>query len=118
MMGQMTSGSIPLDIAGWLGCFVFVIAGMNQVFRFLAHFREQPPPSQTYQPKGDYATRTELNVLRQEITGRLVVLDSDIKEVLSAGEDRARSIHKRLDDQPNQIVALLRNTGAIGGRSA
>jgi len=52
--------SPAIEIAAWLACLAFVMWLANQGKTFLSGLREQPPPAQTYQPKGDYAFRSEL----------------------------------------------------------
>ena len=65
-----------------------------------------------------------VKVLEQWRADLITKLDDDKTEVLAAGEDRARRIYTHIEDVrkeidgkisdlPNQLVALLKNTGAI-----
>jgi phosphoribosylaminoimidazole-succinocarboxamide synthase len=40
-------------------------------------------------------------------------LKTAIDDFQEQGEERSRRIHERIDDIPNKMVALLKNTGAI-----
>lgn len=88
-----------------------------------------------YQPKGDYATRGDLIALEARITSmsnasdhsRLELrthIDTKVdgldermgalrKELAERIDNQAVEFGQALRDQPNQIVALLRNTGAL-----
>jgi predicted nucleic acid-binding Zn-ribbon protein len=68
----------------------------------------------------EFASRHELHALQQEvhsIAQRLVNLPDAMS---AASEDRLTRVHSRIDElqaqmsaMPNQIVALLKNTGAL-----
>lgn len=42
-------------------------------------------------------------------------MEADKTEIISAGEERAKDMHRRIDNLPHQIIALLKDTkGLIG----
>jgi len=100
----------------------FVVAGLNQLFRIADRMKEKPPPAETY------LSKTEFGAHIAQLTARLDRMESDLRvlaenfdettgEAAKQNEFRASKIHERLNDierdMPNQIVALLRNTGAL-----
>lgn len=78
----------------------------------------------------EYVPRGECDLRSQAAEERLVRFERELMEIRAAAglaargeEDRVTRIHQRLDameqkisDMPSQIVALLRNTGAIRHR--
>jgi|KBSSwiStaDraftv2_1062776.scaffolds.fasta_scaffold00424_32 hypothetical protein len=99
----------PLELAGWLGCLVAVVMGINQVMRLLDRFKETPTPRDTYQVKGDYVTQRELKDVREDVDALAGELRESITEVRremahdkevnqAAAEARAQNIHKRVDE--------------------
>lgn len=107
----ITSNSVALTFAAWVGCLAFAAFFVNQLLNLFGAFREKPAPSATYfridtaearlaAMKRDH--ETDVKELRDEIS----VVRADTREDL-------RRIHERIDNLPSQIVATLRNTGAI-----
>jgi hypothetical protein len=106
-----------LEIGGWSLVAFTVLAGLNSALKLADRFKEQPPPSTTYQPKGDYATRSEVAQLRSDLAGQLNALHTDhqslrdeIREdksvLLQAGEERAGKLHERINDVAEDVRGL------------
>jgi hypothetical protein len=70
-----------------------------------------------FQPRGDYVTRDEfdskLNSVRGDIARLTTYLHEMDAESNKRSEERISKVHERIDDLPAQIVAMLKNTGAI-----
>jgi hypothetical protein len=104
-------------------------AGVNQLLRLLDRLREKPTPIETYE------TKTSALIERQHVERRIQKVEADIVRLsgdihtlgvtlAETGESRARRLHERIDtvraelatqisNMPSQMVALLKNTGAI-----
>jgi ribosome-binding protein aMBF1 (putative translation factor) len=121
---------IPLpETAAVVVALAGVAAGANQIMALADRLKEKPPPAATYVTKETCATQ------RAGHTGRIARLEQTVADVQDriredraaldkADEDRASRIHRRIDDLerdihdriqalPNEIVALLRNTGNL-----
>jgi len=111
-----------VEIGGWMACLFFLVAGFNQLFKIADRMKEKPPPAETY------LTKTEFSAHSAQLTARFDRMESDLRvlaekldetsgEAAKLNELRASKMHERLNDiernMPNQIVALLRNTGAL-----
>lgn len=70
---------------------VALLAGANQVMVFVKHFKEQPPPAQTY------ATKDEVKLIRREFLDELTKLESQFQSGQQLQENRASKIHGRID---------------------
>jgi outer membrane murein-binding lipoprotein Lpp len=116
------------EIVVWLLCAAAVMVILNQGHTtYRNFFKEKPDPKEAYQPKGQYVTRAEFDEHRRDVkdlSSSIVQLErqlhKDKGEILQSGEDRAQRLHERVDEVekeiahiPNQIIALLRNTGVI-----
>jgi hypothetical protein len=123
------------QLAAWLGIASFLAFLVNQLFTMKRNVIGRPLPAEVqadsaarFQPKGDYATRGELLALTGEIQKMKTESDksrddlrthldtalNDVRvELATKIDDQAREFGQALRDQPNQIVALLRNTGAL-----
>lgn len=120
MIAQVTSPSAA-ELGLWLGCLAAILFIMNQGMKFFRNFREMPPPAQTY------ATKEELRVLREELSGvraDIGVIRHEMKgdksEILADGVRRTDQVHVRINDLekevgtiPNQVIVLLKHTGAL-----
>lgn len=91
----------------------------------------EQPLNVTGTPLGNAEIQRDLKAMNHRLValeswrGQLLTkLDSDKTEVIAAGEDRARRIYLHVDDVrreldrkitdiPGEVVALLKNTGAI-----
>jgi hypothetical protein len=91
----------------------------------------EQPLNVTGTPLGNAEIQRDLKAMNHRLValeqwrGQLInKLDSDKTEVIEAGEDRARRIYDHVDqvrreldrkitDIPGEVVALLKNTGAI-----
>jgi hypothetical protein len=60
-----------------------------------------------------YVTRDEFLRYQADIGNRLARLEGEIGELRVEMRADAVRIHQRIDDLPSQMVAILRNTGAI-----
>jgi hypothetical protein len=126
----------------WLGILTFLVFLTNGLFKLWNNLKGKPSPgevaaqaSERYQLKGDFATRQELKdlearieqmseagedsrqALRDHIDGSMSDLTKkvdDVRKELSASlAEQAKEFGQALRDQPGQIVAILRNTGAL-----
>lgn len=95
-----------------------LLAFANQAVNLWRNLRENPRPSETYVRLAEYrehrqqiiaqlaADRAARDADRAENSRTVGALQTQIREDL-------RGVHARIDDLPSQIVALLKNTGAI-----
>lgn len=71
-----------------------------------------------FQPRGDYVTRAEfdskINSIRDDIARLTDYLHESDAAANLRSEERISKVHERIDDLPAQLIAVLRNTGAIG----
>lgn len=114
-----------VSAAGFLASAFFLAAGFNQVLRLIDRLKEKPVPSETYVTKTEFQTATAAQARRhemleqrldqaqqaratdrQDVLGEISSLRGEIREDLSR-------VHERVDDLPSQVVALLRNSGAL-----
>ena len=104
----------PLEIGGFALTLFALVAGVNQVMKFLDRFKEQPPPHQTYQVKGDYVTQREWRDLSEKVDDLAAELRESIAEVRrekahdrevmgAAAEARAEKIQNRI----SELMVLL-----------
>ena len=107
-----------LEIGGWLACAVAVTMGANQVFKLFDRFKEQPPPRDTYQLKGDYATRREVDALDKDVAelaeeiGKLRdKMNHDAEVTAAAANARAEKIHGRIDEVLSAMSDLRERVG-------
>jgi hypothetical protein len=117
LLAQLDPANSTVVTAAVLFAIFSLAGGVNQVLKITDRFKEHPPASQTYQPKGDYATRAELSQLRTELTEQISDLDrdigylreqlhSDMKAIQKAGEDRAGKIHERINVVLEKVAEL------------
>ena len=120
------TGNTAVDIGAWLVAFFALVGGFNQVLRLVDRVKEKPPPSLTYQPRGDYATRQELaglvhrhelDALKAELTKTLGSLAAQVEEarhesrqdrteILRALEEKVVAGHKRTDKVLEAVAEL------------
>ncbi len=116
MLAQINPDS--LQIAGGLASMFFVIGGVNAGLKLIDRLRGQPAADQ-------------LKVIAEEMSRRVTQLETLRGQDIKDQEERRRDIYsqvdrtrlelkqdiKAIDDRlgamPAQIVALLRNTGAL-----
>lgn len=106
--------SMVIVIVGLTGLFQLA----NSVAKFIALFREQPKPSETYVRITEFSehramilaqlasARTARDADRAETARMFSELQRELREDL-------RAVHARIDDLPSQLIATLRNTGAL-----
>jgi methyl-accepting chemotaxis protein len=63
----------------------------------------------------EYVTREEFGELKRKVDEIDNKLDLDRKEILHAGEDRARKIHERVDDLMEGVGGLREDIGELRG---
>jgi hypothetical protein len=129
-----------LEIGGWMGCAFFAVALWNGINKAFDRNREKPAPAETYATKLELA-RVEKE-LKEEALRVAADVKSLRLEIIANGETRRASIEgkveavrkevkgdidgvhrrvdllgqnfdERLENLPSQIIALLRNTGAL-----
>lgn len=113
-----------LELGGWIVSAWAVLGFLNQGAKFIDRFKERPPPHETYQPKGDYALRSELQQLKldlqthlqrqdgaiaeiaSEIGAMREKMDTDKGEILKADEERIGGVHERVNDVLEAVSEL------------
>lgn len=88
----------------------------NEVEAFMDRRREKPAPADTYQVKGDYATRQELRELRTEINQHLTRQDVLLTKVEAQIATNNRDAEKRAEELHKRINPVLENTGIVRGQ--
>ena len=143
MIAEISSNySAPLGFAAWAGCLFFTVAlvnpGLKLCDRITGKKKELSP--QPFVVQGTPASNAEMQRDLKSMNHRLKSLEDwrgqlsrqmeeNKTEVLTAGEERASRIYKHVEEVrreidgkisalPNEIVALLKNTGAIGGKQS
>ena len=127
--------STPTQIAATLIAIAALLAIVKMgLDLWKQHGREQPTPYTTYQLKGDYVTRIEVQSMRSEISGQLRNLEVHIEKVddgvraavatmardlqettadiKSDGNDRTNRTHERID---TILAAVSKLEGRIEG---
>lgn len=70
-----------------------------------------------FQPRGDYVTRAEfdskISSIRDDIDSLKTYIHETDTVANERSEERISKVHERIDALPAQIVAMLKNTGAI-----
>lgn len=114
VMGMSPAMATVMVIVGLTG----ILALANQIVNLWRNLREDPRPSETYVRLAEFrehraqilaqlaAERTARDADRAQNSAAIANLQAQIREDL-------RGVHARIDDLPSQIVALLRNTGAL-----
>lgn len=123
ILGGLT-GEVPtsLEIGGWIGCLFFLAAGVNQVLKVIDRTKEQPPPRDTYQVKGDYVTRRELDAIEKDLAGLRTEFREEVgklreemkhdAEVAAASATaRAEKVHSRIDEVLSAMSELRERVG-------
>lgn len=107
----ITSNSVALTFAAWVACLAFAAFFTNQLLTIVASLREKPTPSSTY-VRIDVA-EARWAAMKQDHATDVKELRDGIAETRKEMRGDIRLLHARIDDLPSQIVATLRNTGAI-----
>src|SRR6266496_5925964 len=98
-----------LEIGGWMLCLFALAGGVNSVLKLCDRTKEHPPPRDTYQLKGDYATRRELDAIEKELDELGTEFRERIEKVrdemkhdaevnTAAAIARAEKFHARIDE--------------------
>ncbi len=112
------SASGALTLAAVLGAASFIIGLLNGILGFLDRWKEKPAPGETY------VRITDFNQNRADMNARLdaqarsheedfAMLREEMQTLRQQIRDDVRRVHDRVDELPSQIIATLRNTGAI-----
>jgi len=127
MLAEVTSTTPPVEIAAWLACAAFTIWFLLLVDKAIQRMRgtaPEPPNGELKQSIKQLNARMKvLEDWRSQLTNKL---ETDKQLILDAGAERGQRIYdhveavrKELDgkigDIPGQVIATLRNAGAIGG---
>jgi hypothetical protein len=92
-----------LEFAGWLGCLLCFIAGVNQVLKFTDRFRAHPPGS-------------ELQKSNEFLGERLGHLQNDFGEFLKKDSANRREIYDRMRTDTNGLHEKINNVDRkVGG---
>lgn len=115
----------PVELAAWLGCFVFLVAAVNQVGSMLDRFKGKPANHELGAKAGDLTRRIE-ELEKQTIEGvtrrRAIYLeiekvrdgaDRKISDLEQRSNARFTVISESISEVPSKVIALLRNTGVI-----
>jgi hypothetical protein len=116
MLAQLLPDAV--QVAGWLASAFFIAGGLNQVLKLIDRTKEKPPPIETYETKAEARQRLE------EATARIQRLEAWNQELRREFKADLHRVHERLDGMagdfnhqiqalPGQIIATLKNTGAI-----
>lgn len=111
---------------GWLiVCVAAAATAGNQIWAFAQRFREQPRPADTYATKHEMAEVVErwekdMQEIRESLASHRKDRESDhtafdgrLDTMRKEIRDDIRRLHDRLDNVPSNLIATLRNTGAI-----
>jgi hypothetical protein len=97
-----------IELAGWVACAGAILWILNQGMNFIGRFKEQPPPSTTYQVRGDYTLRSELreienrsedNRLKEaaQVERNTVALFEKIESLRLEFKSDGKSLHGRIN---------------------
>lgn len=111
-----------VEIGGWIGCAFFLAAGINQVLKVVDRTKEHPPARDTYQVKGDYVTRRELDAIEKDLAGLAAEFREEVgklreemkhdAEVAAASATaRAEKVHSRIDEVLSAMSELRERVG-------
>ena len=130
MLAEEIASNVNWSLLGNLGLLLFTALMWWDARKARVTEIKQPlvgqiaPPGNSELQMSVKQLNARVKVLEQWRTDLITKLDDDKGEVLAAGEDRARRIYAhvedvrkeidgKISDLPSQIVALLKNTGAI-----
>lgn len=111
-----------VQLAGFLGCLFFLVAGVNQIMRLVDRTKESPPPAQTYVTKEtcaqSHSGRDELvREIRKDVDDLKRYRDQHRDQVEAAVErlrremsDSMGRVHQRIDDLPALIITTMKNS--------
>lgn len=99
-----TPGAV--ELAGFLGCLFFLVAGANALMKLVDRFRGQ---RETPKREVSFAERLVSQVELGAVTARVKKLEEtvdairdelkqDKTDILQAGEERAEKLHNRIND--------------------
>jgi hypothetical protein len=116
LIGQIQTDA--LQVAGWLASLFFIAGGVNQVLKLLDRAREKPPPLETYVTKLDCQRQqgnegARIERLEQSHYQLHAEFKTDLARVHQRLDDLATDFNDKIQSLPSQIIATLRNTGAI-----
>jgi hypothetical protein len=118
MMSTITTPG-ALELAGFLGCLFFVVAGANAILKLTDRFKDKPPASEVrlesadkFTSKGEFKDHVVLDLqehsnLWSKIGGLERGLQKDIKDMelrLNASDEQRSSA---LHDRVNEILAAV-----------
>lgn len=125
MFAQLPSLA-PGSIEGWLLSATCVLVMLERGFAFYKnHLRESPPPAQTYMTKTDcdrlhtirgsdlQQIKLDVEELRKDRTNRVDMWSTQVDRLRTEMSENLKRVHARIDDLPDKIISLLKNTGAL-----
>ena len=97
-----------LELAGWIACLGAFLWIANQGMILMGRLKESPPPSTTYQVRGDYALRSELrdiehrfedNRLKEAelLQSNLTAVFEKIEDLRLESKNDGKSLHARIN---------------------
>lgn len=119
----------PVEIAGWLGCLFFLVAGMNQLMSFKAKLlgekKEISPQPLEIRAVGDLVKEKDCVIRHSNIQKEIDELKRLREHDATEASRHRKSMYDKMDavrdqltekieETPAKVIALLRNTGAIG----
>lgn len=130
MFAETIASNVNWSLLGNLGLLLFTglmwwDARQNRVTQIAQPLNVTgTPPGNSELQMSVKQLNARVKVLEQWRSDLISKLDNDKTEVLAAGEDRARRIYNHVEEVrreidgkihnlPNELVALLKNTGAI-----
>lgn len=133
------TNDVPVEIAKWLACLVFMVGLFNlchKAYKNISGKKPHPPNEQLDQSQKAVIERVDKveeridEVARQQNSDReegektarvrsagiYSKLEDVRKEMKNDLEKQTSTLQERIDRMPEKLVNLLRNTGAIGGK--
>lgn len=121
---QLTMGSPAPDPATAWNVVLTLLVLCNLAATGIALARATKSQKREVTLTSDYITDASCTLHRNTSDNRITRVEADIaalrldlKQAVDSwreeGDERARRLHARIDDLPAQIIALLKNTGAI-----
>ena len=130
MLAETLPSPDSYSAIGWLCVILATLAfGVNQLLELVARARGKAPhPPNAQLSAAQEALETRVAALEQWKDELISKMDADKTAVILAGEQRASRIHEhiekdrtameqKIENMPERIIAILRNTGAIGRNS-
>ena len=109
---------------GWVSVtLVCIIIGLRQGMKFVRDLKDKPTASDVlekarreFQPKGDYAMRSELADLKRELNETCSGLSDENTAILKAGDDREARLTQKIEGAERTFNRNLQDIERALGR--